>query len=180
VTDWFENDELFFRQLSTGHEWAEVVAERFRAAGIAARATPMSRRRTLADRHRYRNEIDVLVGPIGAPVEIKSRNLDFSADPATYPYDTAFVDTVGGWDAKDPKPVAIVLVSQKTGAMLVVPTSSQATWTRTHKRDRVRNVRDIWYAVDRALLIPFDELLDRMKLRWDVGAASPRPSKSAT
>lgn len=159
VTGWFENDQLFFEQLGIGHEWAEAVAARFRVAGITAMATPMTYRQTLADRHQYRNEIDLLVGATGAPVEVKSRNLGFSEDPATYPYDTAFVDTVGGWDAKYPKPIVIVLVSQKTGAMLVVPASSQATWARTHTFDRVRNVQDVWYTVDRAQLLSFDALL---------------------
>lgn len=164
--DWFENDELFFDELARGHQWAEFVAERLRRAGFETEVTPMRKRQSIEHRHEFAREIDLLVGPRKAPFEVKSRDLSFGEDVASYPYRTAFVDTVSGWDAKDPRPVAVVLVSQRTRAMLVVPPSTAPEWERESKRDRVRGIDDEWYTISRSRLLTFDELAERMRRRW--------------
>src|SRR5689334_18766566 len=127
MTDWFSNDELFRRELSVGHQYAELVAARLREEGLHVVVTPMEVRADIDDRHRFANEFDLLVGE-RAPciIDVKSRDLAFSGDD--YPYPSAFVDTVGGWNAKATKPMAIVLVSQRTQAMRVVSVRRQPQW----------------------------------------------------
>src|SRR4051812_43591168 len=118
--DWFENEELFLRQLAIGHQQARYAAGVLRERGIPVQVTPMEVRDTVDDRHRFSDEYDLLVGEgRTAIVDVKSRDLSFTA-PDDYPYATAFVDTVAGWDAKTHKPVAILLVSQVTGTILAV------------------------------------------------------------
>ena len=157
---WFENDELFFDELSTGHRFTELVATRLRERGVAAEVTPMERRRTIDDRGEFSSEIDLFAGTDRKPIEVKSRQLTFGTDPRSYPYRTAFVDTVSGWDAKTRKPVAVVLVSQLTQEMLVVPPSRRAHWTVERKHDRVRNITDSWYCAPRGYLRTFDQFVE--------------------
>lgn len=160
---WLDNDQLFFEQLEIGHDWAEKVATRLTAAGVSASATPMVRRLSVDHRHEFRNEQDVVLARGHRAVEVKSRNLAFFEEPSTYPYPTALLDTVSGWDAKHPKPVAVVLVSQITGAMLVAPLSTSDNWTVTNAHDRVRGIDDRWYTVDVDDLIPFPVFIQRLR-----------------
>ena len=158
--DWFENDDLFRRELEAGHRWAQVVSQRFQGAGLHVEVTPLEWRKDIDDRHRFAGERDLLVGKSHVHIESKSRRLHFTDDPATYPFDTAFVDTVSGWDQKPSVPVAVVLVSQLTEGMLVVPVRrTRAEWTIEERRDRVRDISDRWYCVRRRLLLPFDDLV---------------------
>lgn len=78
----------------------------------------------------------------------------------SYPYSMAFVDTVSGWEAKDPQPVAVVLVSQRTSAMLVVAPNTQPEWERVSTTDSVRHIEDTWFAVHRCQLLPFRALVE--------------------
>ena len=163
MTDWFANDELFRSELEAGHEWARLVAERLQAAGIAAALTPMAWRRDVDDRGRFNNERDVEVetGRGTLAIEVKSRRLAFTDEVASYPYDTALVDTVSGWEAKRQKPVAVVLVSRKAAGILVVSTRrTRDLWTVKHTHDRVRGIDDQWYQCPAALLLPFRVLSD--------------------
>lgn len=75
-------------------------------------------------------------------IEVKSRRLNFNEQPNSYPKSTAFVDTEFGWKLKDPLPLAVVLVSQETGSLLVIPISSMPTWTTTRRFDNVRKIED--------------------------------------
>jgi hypothetical protein len=162
VTDWFSNDPLFRRELEAGHHWASLVAARLMDAGLDARLTPVAWRETIDDRHRFADERDIEVhaGTEVVSIEAKSRRLAFTEDPATYPYATALVDTVSGWDQKIVKPKAVVLVSRETEAMLVVPVrTTQPRWTVKTTRDRVRNSEDRWYQCPKSLLLPFATLV---------------------
>jgi hypothetical protein len=88
VTDWFKNDRLFFSQLATGHAFAEYAASELRRRGITVAVTPMEVRDDVADRHRFADEYDLLVGGgQSAIVDVKSRDLDFTS-PTDYPYAT--------------------------------------------------------------------------------------------
>jgi hypothetical protein len=161
-SDWFTNDELFAEQLKTGHDHAVRVAERLRAEGLSVAITPMEMRVDINDRHRFIDEHDLTVG-VTRPcrVDVKSRTLHFTG-VEDYPYPTAFVDTVGGWEAKVNKPMAIVLISQPTGAMLVVSVrDAPLGWTRERHYDHGRGIHDSFYMVSREQLRIFDQLV-----RW--------------
>jgi hypothetical protein len=157
--DWFDNDQLFFAQATIGHQFAERVAERLRRSGCEATANPLQFRDKVSERWRFRTEQDVLVAaPRKAVVEVKSRDLSFTG-PEDYPYATAIVDTVGGWEVKEPPPNAVVLVSQRTGGMAVVRTSTSSTWTTVRRRDHIRQIDDLFYEVERKSLTTFDEFV---------------------
>ena len=161
-TDWLSNDALFFRELETGHKWASHTVRRLADAGIDARLTPMTIRTHVDNRSDYSNEADITVDMAGGQfiIESKSRNLTFSDDPTSFPYRTSFVDTVRGWDQKTTKPRAVVIVSQQTKAALVVSAKTRRRWTTIETTDRVRGITDVWYQIDRSLLLPFSTLTD--------------------
>ena len=165
--DWFENDDLFREQLRAGHEYATFVADHLRAAGLTIAVTPMEWRATVEARHEFADEFDLVVGHTRRKiVDVKSRKIDFTG-PGDYPYPTAFVDTVSGWEAKVHRPAAIVLVSQQTNAMAVIPVSTKEQWTRKRRHDNVRNIDDEFFFVRRDLLRPIDDLVDWLREQTD-------------
>jgi hypothetical protein len=162
---WGRNDSLFRKEAEEGHKWARLVAERLSALSVPSTTSPLEFAVDEADRERFVNEQDVLLTNASGFIEVKSRRLAFTEEPSSYPFGTAFVDTATGWDKKHPKPLAVVLVSQFTSAMLVVPVSTQSTWAITRSYDRVRQISERWYTVDSDLLRPFAELVEWLKSR---------------
>jgi hypothetical protein len=171
LTHWFDNDELFRRELAEGHAYANYVADRMRQQGLRVEVTPMQWRDTIADRKRFSDEFDLMVG-VRRPcrVDVKSRRLSFSG-PDDYPWPTALVDTVSGFDAKANKPAAIVLVSQETAALAVIRGSTESDWMVRRRFDKVRRIEDEFYEVRRELLASFDDLLEWLKRREEVSPA---------
>lgn len=159
TSDWFSNEELFRSQLQTGHDYAVLVAERLRRDGLALEVTPMEVRDDIEDRHRFSDEYDLLVGSTRpCRIDVKSRSLYFSG-AADYPHPTAFVDTISGWNAKKHKPMAIVLVSQPTKAMVVVSVrDAPHGWTREQRYDNKRKITDWFYMVSTDRLRTFEDL----------------------
>ena len=100
-------------------------------------------------------------------IEVKSRRLNFSEKPSSYPKSTAFVDTEFGWKLKDPLPLAVVLVSQETGSLLVIPISSMPTWTTTRRFDNVRKIEDTFLLVNKKHLKPWSEFVDWLNVRQE-------------
>jgi hypothetical protein len=160
--DWFEDDVKFFQQLRTGHRYAERVAERLRARGLSAEVTPMEIRADIHARHLFADETDLRVGNARRRVDVKSRSLVFTG-PHDYPCSTAFVDTVSSWEQKTHKPCAVVLISQPTNGLAVVPRSSRARWTREKRRDRYREILDWFYMVPTRDLATFDAFVAWLK-----------------
>jgi len=161
------SNELFQREATIGQTYAEKVATELQKRKIPCYATELEFAKNEADRKRFENEQDVILTTQTGCIEVKSRRLAFRNDPTTYPYGTAFVDTVIGWDKKNPRPLAVVLVSQITDAMLVVPVSTQPKWTQHAAFDRVRQINENWYQVKRSDLKTFNELVFWLKDRHD-------------
>lgn len=159
MTDWFDNDELFEAELRRGHRWAEYVATALRGQGLVVDVTPLELRGDIQDRRRFEDEHDLTVGtrrPVR--IDVKSRGIEFTTVD-DYPYGTALVDTAGGWNAKSNKPAAIVLVSQVTGGMVVVPRSTECTWGTRRRWDRHRRIDDVFLEVQTKRLRPFGDLV---------------------
>jgi hypothetical protein len=125
----------------------------------------MEWRDTIDDRHRFSDEFDLRVG-VRRPcrVDVKSRRLEFTG-PHDYPWSTALVDTVSGWNAKAIKPAAIVLVSQQTRALAVIRGSTEPDWIVRRRFDNVRRIEDDFYEVQRELLASFDDLVEWLRHR---------------
>jgi hypothetical protein len=169
TTPWIDNVELFSKRLAVGHRYALNVGAALLATGHAVTVTPSTLRASRENIEAYRDELDVLVTrPDGKQfiVESKSRNVEFGNDPASYPYDTAFVDTVRSWTQKTRQRGAVVLTSQRTKAMLVVPVSSQPKWLQETKYDRARGLTDTWYMAPREELRTMDELVSWLANVW--------------
>lgn len=159
--DWFDNDELFKKEMRTGHRYALLVGQRLKAAGLDAVVTEPTFRPTIEARHEYADEADITVGE--HIVECKSRALLFEETSDSYPFTTAFVDTASGWNRKTHKPVAVVLVSQVTHGMLAVPAKTEAMWETQAAFDQKRGINDTWLACPRNLLRPMADLIGWLK-----------------
>lgn len=163
--DWFDNDDYFVEQLEVGHAHAEYVAARLREHGLTVDVTPMEIRTDIDDRHRFRDEHDLTVGTRRpCRIDVKSRDLRFTGIH-DYRYETAFVDTVSGWNAKATPPMAIVLISQFTRAMLVVSVKDRESWVAEKRFDRKRRIEDAYYMVATSRLRPFEELVAYLQKR---------------
>jgi hypothetical protein len=170
MTFWIENDELFKRELAVGSKWANFVADALNSSGVPCHATEMVFRDNISQIADFsENDKDVVLeNPLGF-VEVKSRNLSFCSTNESYPYDTAFVDTADGWAKKAEKPLAVVLVSQRTSEMLVIPSTSESSWGQESKYDRVRGIFETWLTVHKSQLRPFSELVSHFKSFQSVG-----------
>lgn len=154
-------DDKFFReQLKVGDYWAEQVAKQIRAAGKFAVASPTEFAETEAEREHFKTFDKDITLSRNRVLEVKSRNLSFTADPASFPYETAFMDTVEGWEAKDVQPTAVAVVSQVTGAVLIAPVSRFAEWKQSRVYDRVRGFHIRVYECPRGLLKTFGEFVE--------------------
>lgn len=160
------SDEIFRREATIGQQYAELVAARLTEHGINAEATELTFAETEEQIADYEDEQDVLLDT-GQCVEVKSRNLDFGADPQSFPYTTAFVDTVSGWRKKKNKPVAVVFVSRTTNEMLVVMGDTDSQWGHVKKFDRIRKHYDTFHIVPRKTLLPFDTAVEEIRKRLD-------------
>lgn len=179
MSDWFENDALFERELRRGHSWAQRLAEALTAQGLTVELTPLVLRERIEQRGDFANEGDLVVSTGHGPVllESKSRDLTFTcADD--YPFQTALVDTVSGWNQKTDKPKAIVLTSQPTGARLVISIRrTRHLWRQKRRRDATRGIVDTFYEVPRSALMPFDVLVEWLKAEGPPDSQNPTPPR---
>ena len=109
----------------------------------------------------YASDFDIEAN--GVLVEVKGRAIEFSS-PADYPYPTIFLGSESQWLARlklGTTPEAIVVVSEKTGARLVVPRSSASTWViDPHGRDVITGAAVVSYAAPRECARDFVDLVD--------------------
>ena len=151
--------ELFVSEATIGQTYAEMVADRLNEAEIKCHATELTFAATDAQIKEYENEQDIVFDMMPGCLEVKSRRLKFTDSTSSFPYPDAFVDTCSGWDKKQPKPIAVVMVSQLTNKMLTVPSSTEKEWVKKRSFDNVRQITDIWYYVAKSSLKPFDDLV---------------------
>jgi len=163
--DWFENEALFFEQLEIGHSWSQYVAKILNQHDVPCHATQMEKRKNIYDRHRFQNEQDVVLHKVNGWLEVKANTHEFDWDPSSFPYSRPFVDTQAGWRRKNPKPLAVCLVSQQTGAIIVIPASTESSWRPVVKYDHVRKIEDTFLTVHRDQIRPFSDLVHYLKTR---------------
>lgn len=155
--------ELFVSELTIGTKWAFYVADFLNANGIACHATEMELAETEAEIPEFsKNEKDIILHDIEGSIEVKSRRLTFN-DWLSYPWDEMFVDTVSGWHKKEEKPLAVIVVSQVTGKMLVIPRETEPNWFKFSGFDKIRQIHDVWYMAKKSDLLDIDEYLDILK-----------------
>lgn len=132
--------------------------------GHSVKVGPLLLRDQSDDKDEFADQADIIVNDV--VLEVKSRSLSFTS-PEDYPYPTAFVCAVKRWDKRSlsvkPLPFATVLVSEKTGVFLVVPTSTSGNWTSEDIFDRKRRYPTDTYVVAKELLQPWEWLIAELE-----------------
>lgn len=157
---WSANTDLFLKELRAGYDWQILPLFFFRLHGLPAEMPALTIRKDIAEADRWKDSQDITIGTNA--IEVKSRNEEFTSSDS-FPYPTAIVDTVSGYDAKQQKPLAYVFVSRPTGAMLCVRGTSSYRWTKTKKRDKVRNISDEFYVCPKSELRSMSALIRTLK-----------------
>lgn len=158
--NWFQNDALFTQECRKGHKWEKYVAAFLKLQGLEVELKEQTIREHVRDAPQYKPSSDLLCE--GVLMEIKSRGIIFHT-PGDFPYETIFVDTENGWVAKNPRPKAIICISQKTGAMMWLPSSTESQWKKTTRTDHVREIEDTFYEAERKLWKPIHILCQTLK-----------------
>ena len=160
VVNWSENDTLFFKELKEGHQWQYLPAVFFQLHGLLVEVPELRVRDSIQEACKWKDSVDLIVN--GRLIEVKSRNEHFTSS-ASFPYHTILVDTVSGYKAKETKPLAYVMISRPTGAMLTLKATSSKGWLIETKYDRIREIHDEFFVSDRANLQTLDCLVAFIK-----------------
>ena len=156
---WYKNDTLFRQLQDTGRAFEGYVAASLIGLGLGVEVLPMRTRPDITQRKQYRDRRDIIaLCPKGyrAEIEVKSRAVAFTG-AHDFPHSSIFVDAKEVIDEKVPA-LAVVCVSQKTGAMLVIPGSSYKHWYEKTSVDRIRKIERTWYVCPNQYLRTFDDL----------------------
>ena len=157
---WSENDNLFLGELKNGFDWQSLPALFFKLHGLDVEMPNLKIRPSIKVAHNWLNETDLIVN--GRFIEVKSRNEKFTT-PKSFPYPTIFVDTVSGYNAKNEKPIAYVMISRPTGNMLCVRADNPGGWAINKRFDNVRKIWDDFYLSPKERLQTLDVLVKFLK-----------------
>lgn len=149
--------------MTEGHTFNELVAERLRAEGIGCTVPELELVTSDADIRRLTKEEKDIILDNGLVLEVKSRNLGFSEDPSVFWQSNLYVDTYSGYEAKEIKPYAYVMVSQKSGNMLVVHSNTKEHWFKHTTQDPYRKITETFYKVDKKHLTTWASLVEKLK-----------------
>lgn len=149
--------------MTEGHSYNEVVAQRLRSEGIGCEVPELELVSSAEDIKRLtENEKDIILDN-GIVLEVKSRSIGFSEDPSLYWQKDLYVDTVSGYEAKKVKPYAYVMVSQKSGNMIVVHSNTKDHWFKKTVTDPYRKITDVFYKVEKRHITTWDSLIEDLK-----------------
>lgn len=157
---WQDNDALFFEELKQGHAWQTLPATFLSLQGFQVEIPSLKIRSSIVEASNWKNDIDLYVN--GIPLEIKSRNEEFTS-PESFPFATTFVDTCAGYDAKEKKPFAYIMVSRPTGAMLALQGNKPTKWIREQRFDRTRRIKDWFYLAPKEQLHPMSRIVTALR-----------------
>jgi hypothetical protein len=158
---WSENDELFIKELSEGFAWQALPMLFFKLHGFEVQMPELEvREESIKNASRFFNSKDLFVN--GMRIEIKSRKEKFTS-PGSFPYDTAMVDTVKKFTGRKDKPVAYVMISRDTGAMLWVDATRHEDWEIIERFDNTRKFRERFFVVSKNKLMPMNTLVQALK-----------------
>jgi hypothetical protein len=157
----YRQDETFFAALARGRRVELAIATELLDAGLWVKAGRAERRHDLADADRFRNEVDLAVAIRRQlyAIEVRERpELDFTDDPASFPYPTLIVTDVEGYERETDHAYATVIVS-KSGGKLVVPGFTRPLWKRVDTYDRRIGRERAFFELDRAEALPWPWLI---------------------
>lgn len=157
-----ESDEIFLRELKKGYEHQLIVARYLKSKNLKIDVDGLRIRKQKKDIPKFRDEGDLFFinkNNNKIPIEVKSRNVKFTGIN-DFPYNDIFVDMKTCWDRKEKyKPCAIIMISQLTHAMIVVPVSTKNKWIVKTKKDTIRDYIREYYLVDKKHLKSIDDFI---------------------
>lgn len=164
----FSKEELKARFL-VGKQWEEYVCEKLVEEDIPAEMTCEGWIEGANVRQLTEEDQDIVIPTDGEPIviEVKSRHgkTQFGWEPESYPYDTAIVETLPGWNAKKVKPDYYVLVSADSGAILVADENDHEHWLEGLFYDSYERKRNRCLVVPIEHLKTWDWFIDDLKRR---------------
>lgn len=159
---WIEDEDYFRAQCELGRRFEQLVAERLRALGIEdVVCLDDGFRESVEDIHKFtKTSGDLKIK--GWPFEVKSRTESFKT-PKDWKFWPMFVDTVGSYEQKKVKPVGYIFVSQETGRLMAVSTSTKSSWKRVERFDRKRQIQEMFYCVAEKHVLSEEQLIEKLK-----------------
>lgn len=144
--------ETLMPRLLTSVEAIERVKSFLERNDVRVEVPQLKVRRSLNEISEFTTrEADVLLSGTPFCIEVKGRpNLLFH-EAEDFPYEDISVDTVFGYESKQRKPLAYVMVSGRGGGGIVLPTFTTGQWRRQRKRDHERGVEDDFYFAPKTL-----------------------------
>lgn len=161
---WAQNDDLFRSLVAEGHAWQSLPYTFLKLAGFNVEMPALTIRDDISEAGAWSETYDLRVGAFC--LEVKSRPFRFSS-PGDWPTPRlpAFLDTTKKWEAKTVKPFAYIFVSKPTGGMVATCATAEARgrWGQVTRRDRVRQIDECFYTVERKHLVSMDILVQALK-----------------
>jgi hypothetical protein len=146
-----------------GGFWSKEVAKVLNGRGVRCVAPDVK----IAKNNHERDEMtkfekDIIFDWTDKCLEVKSSTREFTDDVFQYPFDSLFVDTVSGYDAKVDKPLAYVLISQKTRGIVCISPKTCDRWRKVNTFDHKREIMEWFYSAPKDVLQPFDSLVNHL------------------
>jgi len=162
---WFDDETRFAAELARGRRGELRVAMKLLPLGLWIRIGPAQWRDGTHSweerREQFADEVDLeLEG--GHLLEVKARNLTFTC-AEDYPYSTVWVGATKRWRARTRMPCGVVILSEPTDAVIIVPTSTREYWTVESGFDSVRGFMEQAYAIARERAVNEDRLLAHLR-----------------
>ena len=149
-----------------GHTYNRRVAKYLRSRGVKCYAPDLQIAQSNEERAiMTRTEKDIIIEGIDEILEVKSSSREFSDVPADYPYPTLIVDTVDSYEKKEKKPLAYVLVSKDTDAMITVGGSSKPRWFSRKFYDSKQCLWDNFYLANKSDIKHIEDLVQYLLRR---------------
>lgn len=153
----------YIEAFTEGHSYNKVVAKYLIDKGIPCTVPELQIAKNSEERRRMTlTEKDITLDLLPHILEVKNVSVEFGWDPEDFPFPTTIVDTVNSYEDKQQKPLAYVLRSKKTGAMLAVGPSSKDRWKHKNLYDKKQELTDNFYIVDKRDLRSMDELVEHI------------------
>ena len=170
--EWYENDPLFFQELSSGFLWEAQVCSFLSSHDFQVRPSGRGVRTHVGATTKYREMVSLWCE--GVPIHVKGREEVFY-QPASFPFDGVFIDEVQNFDAKNPRPEYVICVSKLTGSMLVLDVAAtRSHWTTRTDRDSVRGTYKTRYVCHQDLWQPMYVFLLIMRRRKEAAERAAR------
>jgi hypothetical protein len=151
----------YVKAFTEGHSYNKIVAKYLLDRKIPCTVPELQIAKTSEERRRLTlEEQDIVLDLIPHVLEVKNVSINFSWEPSEFPFPTTIVDTVSSYEDKNKKPLAYVLRSKPTGAMLAVGPSSKPRWAKKSLYDKKQQLTDNFYIVSKKDLRSMQELVD--------------------